>query len=404
MRELLAVIISFLIIPVLSRRKISIGISICASALIMATLGGVELVALKGVFIDTFFNLKKLQQLMIVSEVAIIGVLLRKYGIIDEMLDYLTKVVNNRRLLLMFIPAFIGMLSVPGGAIMSAPLIDKLGKESDISKSNRAIINLIYRHIAMHIMPYATGFLVVKSLVPQISIYKLIGLNSVFVVMYVVIGYFLYIQKVENDTTSQYTFNGTNLVKLLKLSSPIYIAVLLNLVLSVPFYLGMLASLLVLFLLHPTKTFFIDTIKAFNFNVLYALIGVYLIQGVIGCMEVLTLFLTLIFSNPNTIILGIVAISFFFGITTGYQPTALGIVLPILVTLPLSDNLLLLYCHFTFVWGFVGYFFSPLHLCQIFTCEYLDVPTIDLYRDYWKFFVCLVLLLVLNYFAMGLIL
>lgn len=404
MRELLIVIISFLIIPVLNTRKISIGISICVSALLMSLLGGLGLAAFKDIIVDTFLNLKKLQQLTIVSEVAIIGVLLKKYGIIDEILVYLTKVVNSRRLLLMFIPAFIGILSVPGGAIISAPLIDKLGEKSNLPKTNRAIINLIYRHISMHIMPYATGFLVVISLVPQISIYKLIGLNSIFVIIYIVIGYLLYIHKIGKTTTGQYNFKWKNLVKLLKLSSPIYIAVLLNLILSIPFYLGMLANLFALFMLHPTKTFLSDILKAFNFNVLYALIGVYLIQGVIGRTAILISFLTSIFSDPNTVILGIVAISFFFGITTGYQPTALGIVLPILATLPLSDNLLLLYCHFTFTWGFVGYFFSPLHLCQLFTCEYLEVKAIDLYRGYWKFFICLVFLLIFNYFVMGIFL
>ncbi len=403
MKELFVVVTSFLIIPVLCKRKVSIGISICTSGLIMAILGGLEFADFKDVIAETFFDFKKLQQFIIVSEVAIIGVLLRKYRIIDEMLDYLILVVNSKRLLFMFIPAFIGMLSVPGGAIMSAPLVDKLGEKSNIPKYDRAVINLIYRHISMHIMPYAIGFLLVMSLMPQISIYKLIGLNSVFVVIYVISGYFLYIRKVENSKNDNYSFKWKNVIKLLKLTAPIYISILLNLVLGIPFYLGMLANLLVLFLLHPTKTFLIDTIKSFNFNVLYALIGVYLIQSIIGRMEALTSFLTLTFSNPNTVILGIVAISFFFGITTGYQPTALGIVLPILGTLSLSDDLLLLYCHFTFVWGFIGYFFSPLHLCQLFTCEYLQVPTMDLYRRYWKFFVCLLFFLVLSYFIMRMI-
>ncbi|AHM57798.1 putative membrane protein (plasmid) [Peptoclostridium acidaminophilum DSM 3953] len=401
MREFLVVIASFLIIPVLSRRKVPIGISICACALIMAIAGGIGPDAFIGIILNTFFNPNKLQQFIIVSEVAVIGVLLKKYKIIDELLGHLTRVFSSNRLLLMFIPALIGMLIVPGGAMMSAPLIDQLGEKSNLTKSHRAIINLIYRHISMHIMPYATGFLIVMSLAPQISIYKLMLLNSIFVIMYVVAGYFLYIRRVQNHKASEHIFCWGNLFSFFKLSSPIYVAVLLNLMLGVPFYMGMLANLLVLFLLRPTETFLVDAAKAFNFNVLYALIGVYLIQGIIGSMEELTLFLTLVFSNPSTVMLGIIASSFFFGITTGYQPTALGVVLPILITLPLSDNQLLLYCHFTFMWGFVGYFFSPMHLCQLFTCEYLQVPTADLYREYWKFFVSLVIILVLNYFVMG---
>lgn len=164
----------------------------------------------------------------------------------------------------------------------------------------------------------------------------------------------------------------------------------------------MIANLLVIYLLHPTKGFLIDIVRAVNIRILLAFIGVYLIQGVIGKMESITTLLTLIFNNSQAIMFGIIITSFFFGMTTGFQPTALGVVLPILITLPISASRLLFYCHFTFVWSFMGYFFSPLHLCQLFTCEYLKISTIDLYKDYWKFFLCLVAVLIINYFVLGL--
>ena len=400
-REFVAVIISFLSIPVLSKKNVDIGIAICICAVLMAFMGGMGFSAFEGVIVGTFFDIKKVQQYIIVIEIGILGVLLKKYKIMDNVISYLTKVVRSRRVTLMFIPALVGLLAVPGGAIISAPFIDRLGEESNLPGVQRAIINLVYRHISMHIMPYTTGLLLVAFLTPQISIYKLVVLNGIFVVLYSTIGYFLYIRKVQHDKTPPVSPILPNLINLLKYTSPVYLAVLLNIFFKVPFYVGMLANLVVVFLLHPTKTFLIDVARAFNIRILTALIGVYLIQGVVGKMESLTTFLTLIFSNSNTIILGIIITSFFFGMTTGFQPTALGVVLPILSRLSISNNSLLLYCHFTFVWSFVGYFFSPLHLCQLFTCEYLKVSTIDLYKEYWKFFLCLVALLTINYFVMG---
>ena len=65
-------------------------------------------------------------------------------------------------------------------------------------------------------------------------------------------------------------------------------------------------------------------------------------------MELLSTYLTAIFADPKAIVFGIVLISFSFGMTTGYQPTALGMIMPILAALPLSDMQLLFYCHFTF--------------------------------------------------------
>ena len=401
MQEFIAVFVSFISIPILSKKNVPIGLAICICAIVMAFIGGLGLTTSYEILRETFTNFNKIQQYIIIMEVGILGVLLRKYKIIDNVINYLTMIVSSRRITLMSIPALVGLLSVPGGAIISAPFVDKMGEESNISNTKKAIINIVYRHISMHIMPYTSGFLLVASLAPQISIYKLIGLNIIFVILYCVIGYFLYIREIRNDKNNHKGLFWPNLINLLKYTSPVYTAVILNLFLKVPFYLGLLVNLFIIFLLHPKKTFLFDVAKSVNFKILFSLIGVYLIQGVIGEMESLTNFLSLIFSNPDTIIFGIVTVSFFFGMTTGFQPTALGVVLPILTSLPLSGSQLLFYCHFTFIWGFVGYFFSPLHLCQLFTCIYLKVSNGELYKEYWKFFLSLVVVLIINYLFLG---
>lgn len=401
MQEFIAVIFSFLIISLLNKKKIPIGISICISALLMGILSGIGLSGLLEVLQNTFMNIKKLQQFIIIIEVSILGTLLRKYNILEKVIEYLTKLVPNNRVKLMFIPALVGFLSVPGGAIISAPFADKLGEESGLARTNRAIINLVFRHIAMHIMPYSTGYLLIASLAPQISIFKLIGLNSIFVALYVIAGYNLYVKQVKLEKESPSTNKMSNLVNLLKYTSPIYASILLYVFFNVPFYIGMLSNLLIVYLLNPKKTFLSDAFRAININVLYSLIGVYLIQGIIGQLNSLTELFNFIFNNPNTILLGIIGSSFFFGLTTGFQPTALGVVLPLLIALPISENRLLLYCHMTFIWGFIGYFFSPLHLCQLFTCEYMKVSLQELYREYFKFFLLLIGILISTFFVLG---
>lgn len=401
MREFIAIIVSFAAIPILSKKKVPIGISICICALLMGLLAGLNLMDYYRVISTSLFTFSRIQQLIVVTEVSVIGVLLKKYGIIDQILFYLLKLIRSRKLVIMAVPALIGMLTVPGGAIMSAPLVDELGEKSNITKPRRAVINLIYRHIAMHIMPYASGFLIVLALAPQVQIYSLIGINLIFVAMYVLTGYVLYIRKLENCSDPRERFEWKYLWQLLKYTSPIYVAILLNLSFKLPFYIGMLVNLSVIYFIKPSKQFFKDTVKAFNFNVIYALVGVYLIQGMISNMDMLTAFLIKVFSNPNTIMIGIISISLFFGIATGFQPSALGIILPILTGLGLTETRLLFYCHFTFVWAFVGYYFSPLHLCQLFTCEYMGVKTSEIYKEYWKLMLALVLLLIADYFILS---
>ena len=75
MREFMAVIVSVLFIPVLSKRKIPIGIAICACAVLMAILGGLGFADFGNVLYATFFDLNKVPQLIIIAEISIIGVL-----------------------------------------------------------------------------------------------------------------------------------------------------------------------------------------------------------------------------------------------------------------------------------------------------------------------------------------
>jgi hypothetical protein len=400
MRELAAVIISFCCVPLLSKRNIPIGIAICICAVLMSIIGGLGINGFFDVILSTITDINKIEQYIIVAEIGVLGVLLKEYDFIDKIIDYLSKVVNNRRIILMFIPALVGLLVVPGGAIISAPFVDRIGEDAKITKTNRAIINLIYRHISMHIMPYSTGLLVIALIVPQVSINKVIGLNLIFVIIYCLIGYFLYLRKVENEKSDLKEPLLPNLLQLIKYTSPIYFAVILNILFKIPFHIGLLSNFIIVYLLNPTKSFFKDIKKAFNFKILLTIIGVYLIQENMTRMEYLNKMLVQAFSNPDTTIIGIIATSLFFGITTGFQPAALGAILPILAMLPMSNNRLLLFCHFAFVWSFMGYFFSPLHLCQLFTCEYLGVSTSDLYKSYWKFLLLLIAALMIGYFVL----
>ena len=418
MQQFAALLIAFLSIPVLikaTKKKMPIGIAIiiCAVLLVfityfdftftapltaLATVG----VQLWDIFSETFLNWTKIQQLIVVLEVSTLGALLKKYQIIDQALACMQGIVRSKRIQLMLIPAIVGLLSVPGGAIFSAPFIDDLGEQAGVPKTRRAILNLVYRHLAMFLMPYANGLLLVMALTNNgINIYHLISLNLIFVLLYVSLGYFLYLRQVPRPEKTPRSHFGQHLWGLVRYTSPIYLSVLLNLILGVPFYLGMIANYLAVLLLAPRKTFLADILHSINFNVLYAIIGVYFIQGIIDRMDVVLALFTGAFQNPATLFVGIVVASFFFGLITGFQLTAIGVVVPILMEMSLAYPALLFYIFMTCICGFIGYFFSPLHLCQLFTCEYMGVSTKELYKQYAPFFAGLAVIVVLLYFVVG---
>ena len=400
MREFLAVLLSFSTIPILTKKKVSIGTAIWVCAFILCIFSGLGIFIFFEATFQTLTDIDKVLQYIVIIQIGILGVLLKEYNFIDEIIDSLTKVAKNVRIILMFIPALIGFLVVPGGAMISVPFIDKIGDDYNIPKTNRAIINLIYRHIPMLIMPYANGLLITALLVPQISIYSVIGINLIFCIIYALLGYVFYIRKIEKVKIESSEPVLPSLIKLLKYTSPIYIAVILNLLFGIPFYLGLIANFIAVYILHPSKDFLKDIVRSINVKILLSTLGVYLIQNIIGRMDYINSYLIQIFGNSDTIMIGIIITTLFFGVTTGLSYTSYGVVLPILTQLSLSHNQLILFTHFTVIWGFLGYIFSPLHLCQLFTCEFLKIKTSDLYKEYRRFIVALFVVSIIAYFVL----
>ena len=248
MRQILAVIIGFSFIPILTKKKIPI-------AGIMILISGLGLDSIGNIFKATVLDTRKIGQYLTVVEIGVLGVLLKKYDFIQTIIDKLNRVVPNKKLQLMFIPALIGLLVVPGGAIISAPFIDKIGDELDIEKPRRAIINLIYRHISMHIMPYSNGLLLMALLLPQVSVYNVIAFNFIFVAIYVTIGYFTYIKDIKYKKSEKQEGSVlNNILQLALYTAPIYFAVILNMAFKIPFYIGVLVNMGLLYILRPRKT------------------------------------------------------------------------------------------------------------------------------------------------------
>lgn len=401
MRQILAVLLGFALIPILTKKKISTAYSIIASALVMILISGLEINTITQIFKETLLDQRKLGQYAIVVEIGVLGVLLKKYDFIDIIIEKLNNVVSDKKLQLMFVPALIGLLLVPGGAIISAPFIDSIGEELDIEKSNRAAINLVYRHTSMHVLPYSNGLLLIALLLPQINIYNVIGFNIIYVGIHVLVGYIIYIKDIKyekNKKNKESIYN--NFIQLLIYTSPIYFAVILNIFLKIPFYFGILFNFLLLYLLRPRKTIIKDFFEAIDINVLLTIVGVYLIQVTISKFPEFNILLESLLSNSNTFLLSIIGISTIFGFAIGFQPAALGVIIPVIGSMALSPLRMTVLVHIAFAWSFVGYFFSPLHLCQLFTVQYMKVDNAAVYKSYWKFFILIVIALLIENFLL----
>ena len=128
MYELFVVIISFSIIPILIKKKIKLSFTLLITAGILGILSNLGLKNIGSSILDVFLNSTSRTTVLTVLMVSILGGLISQYNILEEIVNTLEKLIRNKKNILIIIPGLIGFLTVPGGALLSAPFINKLGK------------------------------------------------------------------------------------------------------------------------------------------------------------------------------------------------------------------------------------------------------------------------------------
>ena len=151
--------IVFLLMLVLLRVKLHIGWTLCVGAIItgfwfgqsvMEVLAGIGAAAGSGRYI------------ILVSLIMFVLVLnhsLRSSGQINRIVDAFFNICRRPRTTLLFFPALLGLLPMPGGALFSAPMVEAVGKPLDVSAEDKTLINYWFRHIWEYCWPLYPGII-----------------------------------------------------------------------------------------------------------------------------------------------------------------------------------------------------------------------------------------------------
>jgi len=372
--------------------------------MLMGLVNGVGIIELVGIFGGIFTAETSMNAILTIALVSVMGAMMKTYGILDKGIEGLASLVSDKRYLIAIIPLLIGCIAVPGGAILSAPFILNLGNELGMDRSHSAVSNLVFRHMPMFLLPYSTSIIVASS-ITGLSIMTFIPLNAVFILPVFFSGYFIYMRRVPAKKNEDKVPFKVGIANLLKYTSPIYTCVIVHLVTGVPFYIAMLSSLLILFIMSPDKRGYpLLFVKSICLKTVFSAVGVFMIQAVVSNLDALLAVFSTMLESGAFMILALFLAAVFFGVITGFHMASIGFVLPMIMTLELGHGEFLSLLYFVYCAAYFGYYFSPLHMCQIFTNQYMDVKMSSLYRVYIPFAAFILGWLVVSYLALSQIL
>lgn len=89
---------------------------------------------------------------------------LRAGGQINRIVDTFFNICRRPRTTLLFFPALLGLLPMPGGALFSAPMVEAVGKPLDVNAHDKTLINYWFRHIWEYCWPLYPGIILTAVL------------------------------------------------------------------------------------------------------------------------------------------------------------------------------------------------------------------------------------------------
>ncbi|MCD6276958.1 DUF401 family protein, partial [candidate division WOR-3 bacterium] len=105
-----------------------------------------------------------LRVLGIIIMVMILGSVMKSGDILRVLNKGLSSLLRSRLLQYIVPPALIGLLPMPGGALVSAPMVEETDTEKNLTPEQKTYINFWYRHIWEYFWPLYPGLVVAASI------------------------------------------------------------------------------------------------------------------------------------------------------------------------------------------------------------------------------------------------
>jgi len=350
----------------ISRRSLWLAMTSAAAVLALFTLSTDEMLT---VLSRTFADPSVLLIAFVVGIIPLIGGSLEESGEMDRLVANMRM---GKRPFFAVSPALLGMLPMPGGALLSAPLIDRGGK--GVSNGVKAAGNVWFRHAFLLVYPLGSS-LIASAKIASIGLYQAILHLFPAFLLTIFIGYFILLRSVggKMEYEGEFSLSGLLVPLGIILAAPV-IDVAMKSALLLPYpeigtAVGVSFSLVLAMAIgsiNGAKLFSIaEKTKPWKYTLIILAMFLFLHAFTLsGSPEVLAGL------NMPPLLLCI-AIGFTLGVITGRIQAPIAIVVPIFVSAHGAISLPAFAV--TYFAVYLGYVISPVHPCVSVSIEYFSI-------------------------------
>jgi integral membrane protein (TIGR00529 family) len=338
-----------------------------------------------------FSSLDNVLLMVLILEVIWLSTLMTETGVMRDLVEAVRMRVS-RRASMAALPAVIGFLPMPGGALFSAPLVDECDEGRSVPSMYKVRTNYWFRHVWEYWWPLYPGVLLALD-VTGLHAWQFVLLQIPFSLVAIAAGYWFLLRKIDpEDEEAPRENRNRKPPAVLPLIAPIILVIVIYSVLQLawpglgdtnkylPLIFGMTAALLFVQRQRPLglpqwkKIIFSQ--KALIMVLLVAAVQIYgaYIEGRLpdGSLLVARMREELgAWGIPPQAMM--MVLPFVAGFTTGLTIGFVGAGMPIVISLlgdGASMSAFLGAVSLSYISGFAGMILSPVHICLIVTNEH----------------------------------
>lgn len=399
MPTLFIVIIVFSGILILNRLGIPLYLSIFCGAVLLGLFMRYPLIDLVMTMIVSSIKEETIRLVLIVVFILTLSQMMNDTGQMRRIIDSFHSITTSHRVTSSLLPALIGILPMPGGALFSAPMVDESLSNAEIPPAHKTAINYWFRHVWEYWWPLYPGVILAINLL-HIEVWQFMIVMLPFTFFSISAGYLFLLKPLSTDENShnirqKVTFKPffTEIMPILVIVITVVLISSIQLIVKaigfqlplsgVGILLGLCAG--IIWTIKTNRLSFTNVKKALlnqrMFTMILLMFAIMIFKGIlIDSRAVLDIQNE--FASYHIPLLAIVIIMpFISGIITGIAIGFVGVSFPLLVPLlnQISGLSFFGYTSLAYVSGYLGMMLSPVHVCLLVTKDYFKVPLTNVY-------------------------
>lgn len=366
-----------------------LGVSLALGTVLLAFWSGHSLEEAGKIAGNRFVSVDNICLLIIVVLVIWLSAQMQSTGVMSDLVTTVRRLLSQRAALAA-LPAIIGILPMPGGAVFSAPMLDECDAEQELEPMLKTRINYWFRHVWEYWWPLYPGVLLAID-ISGVAVWQFIAVQFPITIVAIAVGSWFFLRRLPAGKRAEEK-QQTEKHSLFKLTLPIlavigfyaiislFLTPIADLTKYAPMLIALCGGIIVLQFQHP--------LDLKNWKSIVLSKRPLILAGLVALVRIYGAFIEAELPSGNFLVdqmrlemaawgipfvAIIMVLPFLCGIATGLSVGFVGASFPVVFNLLGTEPTLatvLSTIVLAYGFGYMGMILSPVHICLIVTNEH----------------------------------